>query len=97
MHARNFHAGVPLARSRCTAVYRGVPRCTAVAPLAPGSGRRQFSSTPDLGAPVFLRRLVAITITATTLPAAAQSTAAADPLAREIETRLEQVMPKVVA
>jgi len=46
---------------------------------------------------VFLRRLVAITLIATATPLAAQSPAANDPLAREIESRLEQVMPKVVA
>ncbi len=44
-----------------------------------------------------LRRLVAVACTLVALPLGAQSRPAADPLAKEIETRLEQVMPKVIA
>jgi len=48
------------------------------------------------GALVSPRRFIALALI-TAHPVAAQSPASADPLAREIETRLEQVMPKVIA
>jgi len=44
-----------------------------------------------------LHHLAAVVLTVATLPLAAQSKAAGDPLAQEIETRLVAVMPKVVA
>ncbi len=43
------------------------------------------------------RRLVAFASLALSFPLAAQSRAPADPLAREIETRMVEVMPKVIA
>ncbi len=43
------------------------------------------------------RHSIAIVLIAAASPLAAQGTPAADPLAKEIETRMEQVMPKVVA
>jgi amidohydrolase len=46
---------------------------------------------------VSLRRIIALTLTAAAIPLPAQARPSADPLAREIEQRLEQVMPKVVA
>ena len=46
---------------------------------------------------MLLRRLAAVALSAAALPLAAQARPAADPLAREIEERMEQVMPKVIA
>ncbi|MGQ0646853.1 MAG: amidohydrolase [Gemmatimonadaceae bacterium] len=55
-----------------------------------------YASHPP-GVPVSFRYLAAITLTAAVLPLAAQSRSAPDPLALEIDQRLEQVMPKVIA
>ena len=44
-----------------------------------------------------IRTYVTIALLAAAFPLSAQNTSATDPLAKEIETRMEQVMPKVVA